>query len=168
MTAGTFEYHIERHSTARTLEFAAHSWPSREVAGADWPAGPGAVRRDARQQPSLLHYAPGRWLAPACNTEQQAMLEAAAVAGVGVLIDVTGKWSGLDLSGPGAARLLAFTIDIDAVLADRECAAVTLLDCPAIVARSASGFHLWIQASYATHFLETAEQCGAALRRAPR
>ena len=95
------------------------------------------------------------------------MLEAAAATGTGVLIDVTGKWSAFELSGPGAARLLAFTIDIDAVLAGRECAAVTLMDCPAIIARSGDGFRLWVQASYATHFLDTAEQCGAALRREP-
>jgi hypothetical protein len=66
----------------------------------------------------------------------------------------------------GAARLLAFTADIEAVLAGRECAALNLLDCPAIVARAAPGFRLWVQSSYAAHFLATARHCGEALRRA--
>jgi sarcosine oxidase gamma subunit len=168
MSAGPPEFRIERCAAARTLEFAAWAWPVDNLARADWPVERGAVQRDAQHRPLLLHYAPGRWLAPSVGAEQLAVLEAAAASGAGVLIEVTGKWSGFGLSGPGAARLLAFTMDIDAALAGRECAAVTLLDCPAIVARSAEGFHLWVQASYATHFLDTARLCGTALSRAHR
>ena len=165
MSAGPPACRIEHGAAARTLEFAGWSWPSDALARGGWPVESGAVRRDAQQRPVLLHYAPARWLAPAAGAPQQATLEAAAARGAGALVDVTGKWSAFELAGPGAARLLAFTIDIDAALAGRECAAVTLMDCPAIVARSAEGFHVWVQASYATHFLDTAELCGAALRR---
>ena len=165
MSTVTHAFHFEHRPAARTLEFISYAWPPDPGAHEGWPVDAGSVRRDAQQQPTLLHFAPGRWLAPDAGAKQQALLEAAAAIGAGASVDVTGKWYGLELSGPGATALLAFSIDIAAVLEGRECAAVTLMDCPAIVARSNSGFHLWVQASHARHFLETAEQCGAALRR---
>ena len=145
------------------LEFVAYAWPAQGCAPPDWPLEPGAVRRDAQQQPALLHFAPARWLAPAPAPELRRLLEAAASVGVGSLIDASGKWLPVDIEGPGAARLLACSLDIKAVLGSRDCAAVTLFDCPAVVARMADGFRLWVQASYASHLLATARQCGASL-----
>lgn len=165
MSERPFEFRIEPKPAERVLEFATWYWPSNALPREAWPLDQGAVRRGALQQPLLLHYAPGRWLAPAPGPDEQAMLEAAVTAGAGALIDATGKWSAFELSGPGAASLLAFTLDVASVLAARECAAVTLFDCPAIVVRSASGYRVWVQSSYAAHFLDTAGQCGAALRR---
>jgi len=165
MSAGSQLFRIERRPAARTLEFAAYLWPLDSAAFAGWPTAAGSMRRDAQRQPSLLHFAPGRWLVLDADADRQALLEAAAASGAGVAIDVSGKWCGLELNGPGAAALLAFSLDIAAVLDGRDCAAVTLMDCPAIIGRSMSGFHLWVQSSHARHFLETAEQCGAALRR---
>ncbi len=159
-------YRIEQGAPTRMLEFVAYHWPLRVLTDPDWPVDPGGAHYGARQQPVLLHFAPGRWLAPAADDALGARLEAAAARGAGTPVDVSGKWVGLELSGPGAARLLAFTVDIEAVLAGRECAAVNLMDCPAIVARAAPGFRLWVQSSYAGHFLATARQCGEALRRA--
>jgi len=146
------------------LEFVAYTWPARGCVAPDWPLQPGAVRRDAQQQqPTLLHFAPARWLAPAPAPGLRRLLESAANAGAGSLVDASGKWVTVDVAGAGAARLLACTLDIDAVLGHRDCAAVTLFDCPAVVARVPQGFRLWVQASYAAHLLATARECGAGL-----
>jgi len=154
-------YRIEAQPVGRALEFVAYAWPPQGCVAPDWPLEPGAVRRDAQQQPALLHFAPCRWLAPAPGPELRRLLEGAASTGAGSLIDASGKWVPVDIAGPGAARLLACTIDIEAVLSKRDCAAVTLFDCPTVVARTAQGFRLWVQASYATHLLATSRQCGA-------
>ena len=152
---------IRAQPVADVLEFSAYAWPANACAAPDWPLEPGAVRRDAQQQPVLLHFAPARWLAPAPAAELRRLLESAASAGAGSLVDASGKWVPVDIEGPDAARLLAWTIDIEAVLGTRDCAAVTLFDCPAVVARMAEGFRLWVQASYAAHWLATARQCCA-------
>jgi heterotetrameric sarcosine oxidase gamma subunit len=154
---------IIQRPAEEVLEFVAYAWPAHGRVSPDWPLGPGAVRRDAQQQPALLHFAPGRWLAPAPAPELRRLLEGAAVAGAGSLIDAGGKWVTVDIAGAGAARLLACTLDIEAVLSIRDCAAVTLFDCPAVVARVAQDFRLWVQASYAAHLLATARECGAGL-----
>ena len=143
------------------LEFVAYASPAQHCVSPDWPLEPGAVRRDAQQQPALLHFAPARWLAPAPAPELRRLLGNAAAAGS--LIDARGKWVTVDITGAGAARLLACTLDIEAVLSSRDCAAVTLFDCPAIVARIPQGFRLWVQSSYAAHLLATARECGAGL-----
>ena len=156
-------YRIEAQPVGRALEFVAYAWPPQGCVAPDWPLEPGAVRRDAQQQPALLHFAPCRWLAPAPGPELRRILEGAADDGAGSLLDASGKWVRVDIEGPGAARLLACTIDIEAVLSNRDCAAVTLFDCPTVITRTAQGFRLWVQASYATHLLAAARQCGAGL-----
>jgi heterotetrameric sarcosine oxidase gamma subunit len=148
---------------ADALEFTSYAWPAAGRLSTEWPMEPGAVWRDTQRQPALLHFAPARWLAPAPGPELRHLLEGAAGAGAGSLVDASGKWVAVDIAGPGAARLLACTMDIEAVLIDRECAALTLFDCPAVVARTAQGFRLWVQASYAEHLLATAQHCSAGL-----
>jgi hypothetical protein len=53
------------------------------------------------------------------------------------------------LTGPGAARVLSSAINLTRVLANRDCAALHLFDCPAVLARCADAFDLWFEASYA-------------------
>lgn len=156
---------IDRQADNRALEFAAFSWPQISGATADWPIGAGAVRRDGLNRATLLHFAPGRVLAPDPSSTTEALLDAAATQGVGTTIDVTGKWANYIIAGSGAARLLACTIELSAVLEKRACAAVTLFDCPAVIAPAHEGFEIWLQASYAADFLSTAERFGAALQR---
>ena len=167
MNNGNFAYRIRRKRTGTVLEIAAFGWPLRGFAAADWPTSPGAMRGDAAQQPALLHFAPGRWLAPEPTPALRALFAATASGGGGTVIDVSGKWETLSIAGPGATRLLACALDIEAVLQGRDCAAVTLFDCPAIVARAADGFAVWVQASYAADFMATAAQSGATLARGP-
>jgi sarcosine oxidase gamma subunit len=154
---------IDRRPARLTLEFAAYRPVLRDHGDALWPQAPGAARFDAEQRPLLLHFAPGRWLAPDASPETRALLVQAQEAGTGVLLDVTGKWDALVIRGPGAARLLACDIAIGSVLQDRDCAAITLFDCPAAVARVAEGFALWVQSSYTADFMACAERFRAAL-----
>jgi sarcosine oxidase gamma subunit len=156
---------IERQRQDRVLEFAAFRWPLSGFGMADWPTEPGGVLRDAAHRPLLLHFSPGRWLAPAPTPAMESLFDATARAGRGSSIDVTGKWQPVLVTGPGAARLLACALDIVAVLEGRGCAAVVLFDCPAIVTQAAGGFELWLQASYEADFLATAARFAAQLQR---
>jgi heterotetrameric sarcosine oxidase gamma subunit len=149
---------IDRLPAQSTLEFAAYPTAQRRGGETLWPQAPGAVRFDAQQRPQLLHFAPGRWLAPDPSPETRALLAQAAQQGDGALLDVTGKWDALVLRGPGATRLLACELTVETVLQDRDCAAVTLFDCPATLARAGADFALWVQSSYTKDFIACAER----------
>jgi sarcosine oxidase gamma subunit len=123
------------------------------------------MARDGDDAASLLHFAPGRVLAPDPSAATEALLDVAAAEGLGTRIDVTGKWERYSVRGSGAARLLACALSLDAVLDQRDCAAVTIFDCPAIIAKRRDGFDLWVLSSYAGDFLATAENFRAALQR---
>ena len=163
VTDEKFSCRIERLPSASALEFAAFAWPAAALGEPAWPNAPGAVRYDGRQHPVLLHFAPGRWLAPQPSLEIRSLLATAAQAAVGVVVEVAGKRDALFITGPGATRLLACALAIEAVLNARDCAALTLFDCPAILARAAGGFAVWVQSSYTTDFITTAERFRASL-----
>jgi hypothetical protein len=156
---------IEHRIQRRVFEFAAFSWPRVGGESSDWPTSAGAAIRDGDDTACLLQFAPGRVLAPDPSAATEALLDAATSQGAGNRIDVTGKWEHFFIRGPGGARLLACTVELNAVLDKRDCAAVTLFDCPGIVARCLDGFELWVQSSYARDFLATAENFRAALQR---
>ncbi|MBS0374267.1 MAG: hypothetical protein JSR73_06775 [Proteobacteria bacterium] len=143
---------LERRSAGPLLEFAAFGFPLGGAFVVGWPAAPGAVRHEPDGRPALLHFAPARWLAPAAEADVRALIAAAIEAGAGVAVDVEGKWQPFELHGDGADRVLAATLDVGAALEGRECAAVTLFDCPAVVTRLPGGYAIWIRASYAQHF----------------
>jgi heterotetrameric sarcosine oxidase gamma subunit len=132
------------------LEFKTFLFPLVGTATADLPAPPGAAWHDGSGHATLLHFAPGRFLAPAPTAEMARHLAALESAGVGRLFDVRGKWRQLTVAGTGAARLLSAGVDVEAVLAHRDCAALTLFDCPLVLARSGQRFELWVESSYAT------------------
>ena len=80
--------------------------------------------------------------------------------------DVTGKWREIRLTGSlrpltGPVRLLANTVDIEELLADRDCARTLLFDCPAILQRLDSGYAVWIERSYEHAFNTALEQAAA-------
>ncbi len=156
---------IEHRPQRRVLEFAAFSWPRVGEEWPDWPTAAGAVIRDGEDSACLLQFAPGRVLAPNPSAATETLLDAAASQGAGTRIDATGKWEHFFMGGPGAGRLLACSVEVNAVLYKRDCAATTLFDCPAIVARCRDGFELWVQSSYARDFLTTAENFRALLQR---
>jgi len=148
---------LEMLAPEPTLEFAAFGFPLGGAFVVGWPAAPGAVRHDEDGRLVMLHFAPARWLIPAPHPDITALVEAAIQAGAGALVDVEGKWQALQLRGAGAARLLASTLDATAALEGRECAAVTLFDCPAVLARVSDGFAIWVRSSYAADFVAAVE-----------
>jgi hypothetical protein len=124
-----------------------------QAAVAGLPAAPGQVRFSASGVPELLHHAPGRWFAPAADDTLRLELEALVTAGAGVLFDVTGKYRAWPLEGVQGRRWLAQQCDVVTVLAGRDCAALTLFDCPSLLGkRHAEGeeqFVVWLSSSYA-------------------
>jgi sarcosine oxidase gamma subunit len=148
----------------KALEFRAFEFPLTAAAAAALPTSPGAVQRDtdigvgvgtnidsgsSTGRAALLHFAPGRFLAPAPTPDTERRLLALQAAGAGALFDVEGKWRAFALTAPGAERALSSTIDLAQALGGRDCAALHLFDCPAILSRRGGGFELWIEASYA-------------------
>jgi sarcosine oxidase gamma subunit len=143
------------------LEFKAFEFPLTGAAAAELPASPGAVRRDtdvgsdsSTGRAVLLHFAPGRFLAPAPTPDTERRLLALQGAGVGAVFDVEGKWQAFALTAPGAERALSSTIDLAQALGGRDCAALHLFDCPAVLSRRSGGFEVWVEASYAVAFRE--------------
>jgi len=158
---------IEGPALQRMLEFKTFEFPLAGTAVAELPAPPGAVQRDAGGRAALLHFAAGRFLVPAPVPDLDRHLAALQAAGVGAVFDVDGKWRTFSLEGRGAQRVLACTVDLTQVLQHRECAALYLFDCPAILARRAEAFDVWIEASYASAFLECLQGAAAACGAAP-
>jgi hypothetical protein len=99
---------------------------------------PGAVRRTASGRAEMLHFAPFRWLVP---EPTEALLEILRSPD-GMLFDVSGKWRIVPLADPAVLKRAA---DVEAVFAGRECAALTLFDCPVILT---SANEAWVHASY--------------------
>jgi heterotetrameric sarcosine oxidase gamma subunit len=160
-TPASQAFRIDGAAAERLLEFKAFAYPLVGGPGVDLAAAPGEVRRDASGRATLLYFAPGRFLAPAPAPEVVQQLDALAAAGVGAVFDVDGKWRTLTVTGPGAARLLSAGADVAALLAHRDCAALHLFDCPALLARRHDGFELWVEASYATDLRASLDRIGA-------
>ncbi len=152
---------LARTPAVPVVEFVAFAYPFEGAMGVAWPTAPGAACHDGAGRPTRLHMAPGRWLLPAPDQATLALVEAAAVAGLGAGTEVTGKWQGLELTGAGATRLLASTLDVVAVLEGREGAAVTLFDCPAVLARIPDGYAIWVRASYVSDFMTAVDSLRA-------
>ena len=139
-------------SAESALEFLAFAFPPPATLPIAWPRAPGELRRNALGRAAVLHVAPSRWLLPAPGAQELALVDAATAAGEGMAVAVAGKWTAMTLGGADATRLLASNLDVEAVLAGRDCAAVTLFDCRALLAREGNAFLLWVGASYAAEF----------------
>lgn len=149
----------------RTLEFKTFRFPLAETPNIGLPPSPGAVRRDASGRATLLHFAPGRFLAPGPTPDMQEHLDALQGTGVGALFDVDGKWEAFALTGPGVESVLSYSIDLAQVLGSRECASLHLFDCPAVLARRADAFDVWVERSYAEAFRECLDELCRMARR---
>lgn len=122
-----------------------------------WPLNPGEIQYDAAGRYIALHFAPDRWLVPDARPEILAALNGLDEAGLGTLVDVSGKWQWLQMNSNRALRALGSCISVDAVSHGRSCAAVTLFDCPTILSRSDDHFDIWVMSSYAESFLLAVE-----------
>jgi sarcosine oxidase gamma subunit len=136
---------------ARMVELVFFS-PSTSVRGAGGLPPPGGARRGANGDPMILHFAPARCLLPDPGPELDAWIAAVAVDGAGTAVEVEGKWAAFELSGPDAAQVLASSLDVAAVLESRDCAAVALFDCPAVLATAGTRYLIYVKASYAADF----------------
>jgi hypothetical protein len=155
------------HLDLKALEFKAFEFPLTGAAAAELPASPGEVQRgtdvgastgiddgSSNGRAVLLHFAPGRFLAPTPTPDIERRLLALQAAGVGALFDVEGKWHAFALTAPGAERALSSTIDLTQALGGRDCAPLHLFDCPAVLSRRDEGFEVWVEASYAVALRE--------------
>jgi heterotetrameric sarcosine oxidase gamma subunit len=115
---------------------------------------PGSVRRYA-DGAALLHMGPGRWLLVGHAQEREAALVVTAEASGGSLLDVSGKWLRLSVTGAEAERHLARFLNVTQVLHERDCAPVTILDCPTLLVRGERGFELWTTRSWARWLRES-------------
>jgi hypothetical protein len=134
------------------------------VLGAD--AGtPGRVTRQADGRVLAMHYAPRRWLLPAPDA---ALLKALGFAsGDGVLTEVSGKWRELVVAGAASpvepVHPLRLSFDCDRVLGGRDCAALTLLDCPVIAVRDGRDLSLWFEASFEASLVTAVARYGVSI-----
>lgn len=148
------------------------AFPGCTVAGLS--TTPGMAIHDEFSSACWLHHAPGRWLlwekecdlagdtlplpgqAAAGAADRGSVLaaaEAAVAAGTAALFDVDGKYQGFAFEGAGGRTVLASTVNLEVVVpAGRDCAAVALFDCPAVLARTPSGYVAWVTASYVPDF----------------
>jgi hypothetical protein len=154
------------------IRYELVAFPGCTVAGLS--VAPGMATLDESSGTRWLHHAPGRWLF--CETEVHsadgtletrgrvaasnadmvsglALAEAAVAAGTAALFDVDGKYQGFVFDGDGGRAVLASTVNLEAVLPpERDCAAVALFDCPAVLARTTSGYRAWVTASHVPDF----------------
>ncbi len=123
--------------------------PSATAPPAPWDAPPGAVL-SSDSLGLALHFAPARWLLLGTAA---ALVDAALQSGA-LAIDVEGKWTLIELTEPYARRALSAAVNVEAVLDGRDCAAATLFDCPAVIARRDRGesFLVCVHSSYAFSF----------------
>lgn len=121
----------------------------------EWSMPPGSLHYGPDGRVALLHFAPGRWLAPAPDTSLLNRMQRQAAAGRLALFDVNSKWQVVTLPGSVATRLLSAGINLEQTLGDRDCAALTLFDTPCILARRGDTFDAWVLSSYLADFATT-------------
>jgi sarcosine oxidase gamma subunit len=93
----------------------------------------------------LLHFAPGTWLA----IDYAAAAVPSELPADAIPVEVTGKWICFKLAGALVPRVIAAGTQLKLVLDNRDCAALTLFDCPVVVLRATDAFELGIHSSYA-------------------
>lgn len=126
---------------------------------------PGAVTVDETSGASWLHHAPGRWLQ--CGTSAlvegalDACVTAAVAGGQATCFEIEGGYEGFLFEGNSARAALAATVNLEVVLpTTRDCAAVALFDCPAVLVRMGGGFAVWVSVSRVADFTAAAERAG--------
>jgi sarcosine oxidase gamma subunit len=106
----------------------------------------------------ILYFAP-RYLLAINHRGGTPAMTATAEA---IAVNVTGKWCGYRLHGLHARDVLAAGTHANLVLNGRECAALSLFDCPVVLLRVADVDEVWVRASYAEslcHALNKKELC---------
>jgi sarcosine oxidase gamma subunit len=110
---------------------------------------PGSIQRPLPTGAILL-IAPARWLlmgdALSSHASELALLRERGAS----LVDVSAKWCRFEFAAARAHECLSRVIDLAQVMGGgRDCAALTVLDCPAVLLRSGAGYELWVMRSFA-------------------
>lgn len=153
---------LEARTLDRVLDFQAFALPLAHGLADALPTRPGQATWENSGALRAMHVAPGRWLLPNPEPGLLALLESSAAEDGGLLTDISGKWRRLDVTGPGATRALRAAVAVESVLADRDCGALLLFDCPAVLIRQGWGYSVWVISSYAValeELLATAGRC---------
>jgi len=136
-------------SPAPCYEWTAHDAPPAALGPEACRAG--CATRGPEGADIVLHPAPDRWLVAEASAAIVTDLRAAEREGLGVLTEVTGKWRRIritPLTPDAGPHPLSAAMPLELMLAGRECAALWVYDCPAVVVRCAGEVELWVEASY--------------------
>jgi len=136
------------------LVIPACRWRNDSRLGFTAARQPGSLHRPTPQG-AILFIAPGRWLVVGDALEAEAQAIARMQAADAAVIDVTAKWCRLHIAGTEAHGSLSRVLDLHQVLGKRDCASVTVLDCPAVLARCEGGYELWVTRSCVEWLCET-------------
>ncbi len=109
---------------------------------------PGGIHRGPTGEDLALHFAPGKCLIVGDSPEANQLIDSAVQQGVAAAIEVTGKYECLLFSGERTPYYLANSVDVTRVLLSRDCAAITLFDCPGLLSRTTGEFTFWVYSSY--------------------
>ena len=109
---------------------------------------PGSIQRPLATGAILL-IAPGRWLlmgdALSSHASELALLRERGAS----LVDVSAKWCRFEFAAARAHECLSRVVDLHLVMGGRDCAAITVLDCPSLLVRSGAAYELWVMRSFA-------------------
>lgn len=146
-------------SDLRVCEFIGFAFPMADTHGL--PVTPGVTEFDAQGELRAAHVAPSRWLLPVPSDATGTFLTSLADRKLGVVCDVTGKWSRVAISGRDAGRILANSVDLDMLFRDRDAATTTVFDCPVILVEGVADYIAWVPRSLLASFVTALCALGA-------
>jgi sarcosine oxidase gamma subunit len=147
---------LEALPTVPTYELVTFRPSFQDSLPSDWPQAPAEARRRADGSSEIMRIAADRWLL--LNPRPTLVATGATLSHLCALTDVTGKWREFRLTGTKATRLLANSVNVEELLAERDCARTALFDCPALLSKLHAGFSVWIERSYEHAFVTAVEQ----------
>ena len=154
-------FHIESSTPARCFELTAYRLQDVPDMHRDLPTESGAIRRDDAGR-THLYFSPGRWLT-VCSLASTVPFELPEKLAV---VNVSGKWKLLRLSGADAEGVLRFQLPVHEIFTSRACVATMIFDCPALLTRDTDGFDVWTHASYREHLCSALTEAHRNFRRA--
>jgi heterotetrameric sarcosine oxidase gamma subunit len=141
---GGRDFAVQPRALERVFDFQTFAAPLARALADALPTRPGQATRENGGELRAIHVAPGRWLVPDPEPGLLALLESAVAEDSGMLTDISGKWRRLDVTGRDATRVLRAAVAVESVLANRDCGALLLFDCPAVLIRQDRGFSVWV------------------------
>lgn len=132
----------------------------RNLEGTFLPSTPGKLVRRGEQ--IILHYGPDRWLCLDNSEQQIEELQAMANGSSIEVTDVSGYWSKIEFEDRDRFSELKSSQPVELFLKDRDCAVMSLFDCPAIAVDGQEIMMLLVRSSYADSFVHVFEKARSA------